>query len=61
LEAHITTNDIGIAYHLLTYPKIQLSVVGGIVRQIQHAVTAQINFRFEPERRRWLRETRAGS
>jgi DeoR/GlpR family transcriptional regulator of sugar metabolism len=38
LEAHITTNDIGIAYHLLTYPKIQLSIVGGIVRQIQHAV-----------------------
>ncbi len=38
LEAHITTNDIGIAHHLLTYPKIQLSIVGGIVRQIQHAV-----------------------
>jgi DeoR family fructose operon transcriptional repressor len=38
LEAHITTNDVGIAYHLLTYPKIQLSLVGGIVRQIQHSV-----------------------
>jgi DeoR/GlpR family transcriptional regulator of sugar metabolism len=38
LEAHITTNDVGIAYHLLTYPKIQLSIVGGIVRQIQHSI-----------------------
>jgi DeoR family fructose operon transcriptional repressor len=38
LEAHITTNDVGIAYHLLTYPKIQLSLVGGIVRQSQHSV-----------------------
>lgn len=38
LETHITTNDVGIAYHLLTYPKIQLSIVGGIVRQIQHAI-----------------------
>src|SRR5580704_18257845 len=38
LEAHITTNDVEIAYHLLTYPKIQLSIVGGIVRQIQHSI-----------------------